>query len=451
MNKALLASMLAATCVSAAYSAAETPLNSAALQAAQAAPAAAGAQAGPQLSQDEYTAYNAVITATDPAAKATAGEAFLTKYPQSTVKGTVLEQLLAAYSQSNNAAKALDAGDRLLQVDPNNIRALAIETALLKAQGDSATDPAAKQTAYDKAADAATRGLKATKPAAVADADWAAIQKQVIPYFYSAIGIDALTKKDSAGAITAYTAELKAVDVAQTTQPGPFLQDTFFLGQAYYSATPPDYLNCTYFTTRTAMLAPDQFKSQFQPLATYCYKKFHGGEDGYDAVKTAAQANLFPAADFAASVKPAPTPADQATAVLEADKKDDPALAKAALADREFVIANGTAEQAESEFTPIKDKEVKVTGKVVSIADTTLTLAVSDDARQASPSVADFTVTLKEAPKTAPTVGAEVAVVATFASYTQKPLMITMTGGEIEAKAAPKAAAPARRAPAKRR
>ncbi len=442
MNKVFLASMLAAACVA-------VPMANAAAQAA-----AQGAQAGPQLSQEEYTAYNAVITATDPAAKATAAEAFLTKYPQSTVKSTVLEQLLAGYAGANNAPKALDAADRLLQVDPNNIRALALETSLLKTQGDNATDPATKQTAYDKAADAASHGLKATKPTATADADWAAIQKQVTPYFYSAIGIDALTKKDSAGAIAAYTSELKAVDVAQTTQPGPFLQDTYFLGQAYYIATPPDYLNCTYFTTRTALLAPDQFKSQFQPLATYCYKKYHGGEDGYDAVKTAAQANLFPAADFATSVKPAPTPADQATSVYEADKKDDPALAKAALADREFVMSYGTQEQGDAEFAPIKDKEVKVEGKVVSIADTTLTLAVSDDAKQANPATADFSVTLKEAPKTPPTVGAEVAVVATFASYTQKPLMITMTGGEIQEKAAaktPAKAAPARRAPARRR
>ena len=445
MKKAILAPVLAATCVLAAYAVAETPQA-----------AAPAAQQGPQLSQEEYTAYNSVITATDPATKATAAEAFLTKYPQSSVKSTVLEQLLAAYAQANNAPKALEAADRLLQVDPNNIRALALETSLLKTQGDNApaTDTAAKQAAYDKAADAASRGLKATKPAAVSDTDWAAIQKQVTPYFYSAIGIDALTKKDSAGAIAAYTSELKAVDPAQTTQPGPFLQDTFFLGQAYYTSTPPDYLNCTYFTTRTAMLAPDQFKSQFQQLATYCYKKYHGGEDGYDAVKTTAQANLFPPDSFAASVKAAPTPADQATAVLEADKKDDPTLAKTALADREFVMTYGTAEQADAEFTPLKDKEIPVTGKVVSIADTALTLAVSDDAKQANPMVADVTVALKEAPKIVPAVGADVTVVGTFASYTQKPVMITMTGGTIEAKAAPKAAAkaaPARRTPAKRR
>lgn len=445
MKKVFLAPMLAATCVLAAYSSAETP--QAAAQGAQQA-ATQGAQQGPQLSQEEYTAYNAVITATDPAAKATAAEAFLTKYPQSSVKSTVLEQLLAAYAQANNATKALDAADRLLQVDPNNIRALALETSLLKTQGDNAaaTDMAAKQAAYDKAADAASRGLKATKPAAVSDTDWAAIQKQVTPYFYSAIGIDALTKKDSAGAIAAYTSELKAVDPAQTTQPGPFLQDTFFLGQAYYISTPPDYLNCTYFTTRTAMLAPDQFKSQFQPLATYCYKKYHGGDDGYDAVKTVAQANLFPPADFASSVKPAPTNEDLVKTALAGT----PDLTKMALSDREFIMQYGTPEQADSVFAPIKDKELKVEGKFVSLTDTKLVMAVSEDAKNANPVTGDLTVNLKEAPKTTPDAGSDVAVVGTFDSYTQKPMMITMNNGQLESKAAAKSA-PARRAPVRRR
>src|SRR6201991_908647 len=114
MKKAFLASMLAVSCVSAV---AVTPMFA---QAAQ----------GPQLSQDEYADYQKVITATDGATKAAAAEAFLTKYPASTVKGTVLEQLLAGYAAANNAPKALDAADRLLAVDPNNIRALALETSL---------------------------------------------------------------------------------------------------------------------------------------------------------------------------------------------------------------------------------------------------------------------------------------------------------------------------------
>jgi len=85
------------------------------------------ANSGVQMSPAEYNAYNSAITQTDPKAKAAALEAYLTAYPQSAVKAAVLEQLMGAYS-TFDPAKSLDAADRLLQVDPNNIRALALET-----------------------------------------------------------------------------------------------------------------------------------------------------------------------------------------------------------------------------------------------------------------------------------------------------------------------------------
>ena len=437
MNKAVFATVLTAAAVTAPFCVATVPAAAQAGSAApanQTAPASSGTEA-PQkeatLQPDEYAAYQKVITATDPAAKAAAADAFLQKYPQSSVKAAVLEQEMAAYAQSNNP-KTLDVAQQVLQVDPNNIQALVLTTTLEKAQGDAATDPSTKQSDFDKAADAATRGLAVTKPANVTDDQWKTLQAQVKPYFYSAIGADALQKKDYAGAITAYTNELQAVPPAQTQQPGPVLQDTYYLAQAYYSQQPPDYLKCSFFATRTATFAPDQYKSQFQPLANYCYRKYHGGDDGYDAVKTAAQANVMPAQDFLSSVKPAPTPADQATAVLESDKKEDPTLAKVNLEDREYVIANGTPDQAQEEFAPIKGKEVKVSGVVVSVSGTDLKLAVSDDAKNTNPPVADFDITLKSEPKTAPATGATVDVVATFDSFTQKPTMITMTGGEIQ-------------------
>ncbi len=443
MNKAYLASMLAVAAMGAPICGAQQPVNINNGQSQAGNSAAAGGQV--QLSQPEYNAYNSVVTATDPATKASAAESFLQQFPQSSVKTTVLEQLVTAYGQANNTTKALDAADRLLQVDPNNIRALVIETSLLKAQGDSATDATQKQAAYDKAADFASRGLKATKPAATPDADWATLQKQVTPYLYSAIGIDALTKKDAAGAISAYKSELAAVPVEQTQAPGPFLQDTYYLAQAYYQSTPPDYLNCTFYATRTATFAPAQFQPQFQPLATYCYKKYHGGADGYEAVQAAAKASLNPPADFSTTVKPAPTAEDTIKQVLAST----PDLTTLNLSDREYIIQNGTADQANSVFAPIKGKEVKVSGVVVAISGTSLQLAVSDDAKASSPKIADFTITLKEEPKTPPAVDSVVNVVATFDSFTQKPLVITMTAGEIEAKAAAKA--PVRRAPARRR
>ncbi|MBE7181588.1 MAG: hypothetical protein INR71_10345 [Terriglobus roseus] len=449
MKKAIFASMLAAAAFAVApYSAA-----------AQAAQPAAGGQASPsgqaaaggqvQLSPPEFDAYNKVQTASDPASKATAAEAFLQQFPQSSVKSAVLQQLAVAYYSQQNWAKAGEAADRLLQADPNNIQGLFIATSAAKTQGDQATDAATRQPLYDKAAGYATRGLAATKPASIEQAQWDTVTKQLAPIFYSAIGIDAMGKKDYAGAISAYTSELKAVPEEQTKTPGVTLQDTYYLGTAYYQSTPPDYLSCAFYTTRAVTFAPDQYKGQFQPVATYCYKKYHGGDDGYDAVKTAAASNLFMPDSLKTDVKPAPTPADQATQVLSADIASG--IDKANIQDRMFVIEYGTSDQADQEFNPIKGKEARLSGAVVSINGTDLQLAVSDDAKAANPKVADVDVTLKEEPKTPPAVDSTVEVIGTFDSYTQKPLMIKMTGGDIPAKAPARATTPARRAPARRR
>ena len=216
---------------------------------------------------------------------------------------------MLAYS-SFDPAKTIDSADRLLQVDPNNLRALTFEVYFRKAQADQLTDVAAKQAPLDQAASYAQKGIAASgsKPASVTDADWTTLKSAATPIFYSAIGAAALNKKDMAGAISAYTSELQSVPVAKTQEVGPVLQDTFFLAEAYELSTPPDYVNCTYYATRAAAYAPDTFKAQIQPTATYCYKKYHGNAEGYDAVVTASKASLMPAADF--KITPAPKASD---------------------------------------------------------------------------------------------------------------------------------------------
>jgi len=260
---------------------------------------------GVQMSPAEYKAYNDAISQTTPQTKAPALEQYLTAYPQSSVKASVLEQLMLAYA-GFDPTKTLDAADRLLQVDPNNLRALTFEVYFRKQQADQTTDPTAKQTALDLAASFAQKGLAVTtKPADMSDADFAKVKDAATPVFDGAIAAAALNKKDTATAITDYKAELTSVPVAQTQTPGPLLQDTFILGQAYYQSTPPDYVNCTWYATRAAVFAPEPYKSQMLPLAKFCYKKYHGGDDGYDAVTAAVQTNLVPPADF--KIKPAPS------------------------------------------------------------------------------------------------------------------------------------------------
>jgi len=398
------------------------------------------AQAAPagQVTLDpaEYADYDAAIKQTSPAAQAPALDAYLVKYPKSVVKATVLQQLMLDYYQIDHA-KAITTADQVLQLSPNNLQALAIEVAF-RSEAAQATglDAATKQTNLDAAADYAKKGVAVTtKSEDITEAQFQALKKTLTPTFYSTIGLASLNKKDYPAAIEAYKAELGSVDVADTQKPGTALQDTFYLGQAYYLSSPSDLVNCTFYATRSASFAPDAYKTQFQPLATYCFKKYHGGTDGYEDVVTAAKANLNPPSGFA--IKAAPTAGDQVTALLASTKEED--LPKLALSDKEFVIENGKSEDADKVFGTIKGKEVEIpNATVVTATADVMTVSVSADAVQSK--TADFTFNLKTQLKKIPVAGDKITLDGTYASYTQKPLMITMTDGAEVTKTPVKAA-----------
>ncbi len=451
MKKVVLASLLAAVCfVPSAYVARAQDAGQVA------------------MSADEYAAYNNANTQTTPAAKAQAFQAYLKAYPKSSVKLAVLTQVVALYSQTTDEAATLAAANDLLAADPGNLRALAIEVYYLRADGDKATDATTKQTDLDKAAGFAQQGLSGTGSTGVAPDDYKKFQQATMPTFESAIADDDLAKKDNAGAIKALTTELNGVPVADTQDPQKQLQDVYVLAQAYYTSTPPDYLNCAWYATRAAAFAPAQFKTPIQTLASYCYKKFHGGNDGYDAMTAAVQTNLNPPSGFLAGIKPAPKPEDYVKQLIATT----PDLSVLAISDREFALQYGTDKDPKTQ-TPLKDPSTgapypdgrldpasgktyadeafdAVKGKSVEFPGTTviaatadsLQVAVSDDSVQAK--TADFTFTMKEPLKTVPAVGDKVTLDGTYASYTSSPLMITMSDASIvEPKKAP-AKAPVR-------
>ena len=424
MKKVVVASLLAFACVAcvAGTAEAQTQVNLGSNQ--------QSSTGGVQMSPAEYNAYNSAITQTDPKAKAAALEAYLAAYPQSAVKGAVLQQLMQAYS-GFDPAKSLDAADRLLQVDSNNPLGLFFETFFRMSSSDANGDAAAKQAALDKAADYAQKGLAAPKPADMSDADFAKLQAQIKPVFYRAIATAALNKKDAATAITNFKLELEGAPVADTAKPGPLLQDTYELGQAYYISTPPDLLNCTWYAARAAALAPEPYKTQMMPLAKYCYRRYHGADDGFDAVTTAAAANLNPPADF--KIKPAPSPADIVANVIATT----PDLSTLAVSDKEFILQNGKPEDAAKVWDTIKGKSNQFPdATVVSVTDSALQVAISEDAVQSK--TADYTFQLAAPLKTPPAVGAKVTVSGTYASYTPSPIMFTMSDGAIvEPKKAP--------------
>src|SRR5208283_3269053 len=74
----------------------------------------------------EYNAYMGAAQQTDAAAKVSGLEAFVKQYPNSVMKEDALEALMGAYLQTLNQSKMLDTAQKVLQVNPCNIRALAM-------------------------------------------------------------------------------------------------------------------------------------------------------------------------------------------------------------------------------------------------------------------------------------------------------------------------------------
>jgi len=391
---------------------------------------AQGSQSGQITIKDpaEYNAYTNAIGQSTPAAKASAIESFLQQYPNTVVKSEMLEQLVGAYQATGDTAKTYDAAKRLLQVDPNNLRALIFVVYVEKQQANG------DQAKLDEAAALAQRGQNATKPANMSDADFQKLKTLAAPIFGNVIGADEIAKKDYKDAITSYLAELHAVDPSQTTQ-GIALADTYALGNAYVQQDPKDLVNGIWYLTRAAQYLQEPYKSTVEKAAEYWYKKYHGSMDGFDQIKQLAHDNLFPPDSYKpVPAPPPPSPQQLAHNAVASTSDLDSGLS---LADKEFVLANGAPEDAQKVWAVLQGKTTEVPGTVVQATADSVQLAVSEDAKESQK--ADFTINMKSPLKDIPAVGTQVTYIATFDSYTQNPPMIILKDGG--PKAAPKAPA----------
>jgi hypothetical protein len=438
----------------------------------------------------EYNAYANASSQSQPAAKAQADEAFLTQYPNSVAKGAVLTDLMTAYQQSQNAPKMLDAAKRLLQVEPNNLRAL---TAVVYLEHQTANG---NQQTLDDAAAVAQQGLNATKDACTSQADYDKLKDVATPVFYEAIAADDAAKKDAKDEIDAYTKELQSYKDPTATTQVPALLDTYYLGQAYLNEDPKDLKNAIWFLTRAAQFSKPPYQQQIEAAAEYWYKKYHCAQNdaacnatppqGFAAIQqlAAVPANILPPASYDITpAPPPPSPADLAhqaivstagcanatpapppaapTGAAGAAATPAPADASAAppapatpaaattaptactealkksigLSDEEFILANGDTQDQQLIWSIMNGVTAEIPGVVVSATPTSVQLAVTQDAQQSNS--ADFTINMKAPLKEVPTAGTKVTYIATFDSYTQKPSMIILKDGE--PKASPKA------------
>jgi hypothetical protein len=309
----------------------------------------------------------------------------------------------------------------LLAADPCNERALALLAYFdrVRAQGG---DPAASQLLADGAKNG-QQGLdclsKFNKPDGTSDDDFKKMKDQMTAIFDSVEGIAALQGKNNADAV-------KFLKPAVDANPTDF-SIVYPLALAYLGSTPPDYQNGIWYAARAAAVAPAQAAPGIEKYARSQYVKFHAGEDGWTEFLAAAKANGAQVA-----VKPAPTPAEQAHAMVAATTPD-----KMDFAQWEFVLTNGSQEDQDAVWNTIKGKAVQMNGTVLKVTPTQFEIAGSSDDIDAKKS--DITLNFEDAlpAKLLPKEGVPFDFQGEPSAYTPNPFMMTMDKGRVLKAAAP--------------
>jgi tetratricopeptide (TPR) repeat protein len=247
----------------------------------------------------EYNAYVQALNQTDPAQHAAGMEAFVAAYPDSVAKVDALQQAMAAYQRAGNGTKVVDTARRLLDADPNNLRALAILTTFERAgvtRGDAAQVKAMGEHA--------SKGLAAlaawSKPANMSDDDYKALHNALTAVFEGAHGFALLQAKDFDGARRAY---LKALAIDPSD-----IQNAYQIGVAEMQ-TKPLRVGGFWWLAKAVDMAGAQHNDPLQQaVGAYAkakYVRYHGSDDGWDAILVDATTEPKPPDDF--SVKAAPS------------------------------------------------------------------------------------------------------------------------------------------------
>ena len=393
--------------------------------------------------QAEYNAYITALNTQDPAARGAAMEAFVKQYPQSVVLTDALEQGMAAYQQAGNTAKVEQIAKQLLSLMPNNIRALAIVTALDRnkaTQGD--------QAALREMCTYSQTGLQQLpswqKPEGMADPDFEKLKTQMADIFNGAAGFCALQAKNYPQARDFYT---KAFQIDATN-----LQDVYQLAVADLEMNPID-INGLWYCSKAIQLAQrTNNAAAVSGMVNYCkakYKRFHGGEDGWDQLLAGTATETALPANFASRIKPAPTPCDLAVIAVQ---QNDPA--SLGFSDKEFILSKANCSPANKDaadkvWQSIQTMEkggqarLEIPIKVISATNETIEAAISDENQAANK--ADMHVQLEKPLTKPPAPGTMTKIVGVITKYTPDPFMFTMEQGALPAPKPPPRRTPPRK------
>ena len=426
MKTSLVALLLALSSVASSQTAPTAQPQASQPQPAQASPSPASpSQPTPKKEikdPAEYNAYVGAVQQTDPTAKISGLEAFLTQYPNSVMKEDALELLMGTYQQAGNQAKVIDTANRLLAANPDNARGLVLL--------------AYNERAAQKWADAkqhAERGLQALdkmpKADGVSDADFAKQKTQLSGLLNSVAGFSALQLKD-------YASAQKYLRPAVEADPNN-VENVYPLALAYLTATPSDDVNGLFFIARAANLVTDpKGKDSIVKFGHNRYVKFHGSEQGWDDLLAQTKTTPVPPAGFTIAAYVPPTPAQQAADLVKTKKPEEMSFA-----EWELVLSEGSPDDQQKVWTSLKGKNLQMAEvQVITATPTKLELAASVDDIDQKRADIELAFPGPIPAKSLPKEGDKINFEGTPVSYTPKPFVMVMEKGALLTKAAPAAA-----------
>ena len=377
----------------------------------------------------EYNAYITALNTTDPAAKAAAMEAFVAQYPNSIVKIDALEQAMGAYQQAGNQPKVQQTANNILQLEPNNVRALAIVVFLERGQiRDAATGAKARGDA-----ERCLQELPNWKPSDMQPAEQEKLRNQMTNICAGTAAFGALQQQDYA-ATQKYNQQVLQLDPND-------LGANYQMSIALLQSNPLNPLGFWYGAKSLSIAQAQnnaQAVNQMAPFITSRYKKYHGSLDDWQQRVTSAASQTAPPPDFVASIKLAPTQCDIAAQAVQQNGPDGLSFSdwELVLSCRDKTPANKTAADQVWQTIQAKEKngeaKLKIPVKVVNVPDpSTLEVAVSEENQQANPPKVDMKVTMEKPMTKTPAPGSNTDIIGVISEYTPDPFMFTMTKGEL--------------------
>ncbi|MDZ7639996.1 MAG: hypothetical protein U5J83_17395 [Bryobacterales bacterium] len=213
------------------------------------------------------------------------------KYPTSDFKGTWPQYELNAYRLMNDPKGMMSSAEKILAASPDDLTANYWVCTLTLANNLTA------EAELARAEKSGTMLANLTKPAAVPDANWPAIQKEMTSLGHKCVGVVALNRKEYQKAESSFVSSLKVK--AEDAQLNSLLGNVILAQKDPEKQTEAlfHYARAASYTGQGAL--PDQTRSQLDTFFVNAYNRYHGEDpQGMQELRTLAKNNALPPAGF---------------------------------------------------------------------------------------------------------------------------------------------------------